>query len=239
MRVRDIKRWLAPLRNTPLHPQWLIRHQLNASDVQQFCGTTLDIGCADQATRQLLPETADYIGLDHHWTATQWYQSTPHIFADARHLPFKAESIDHVLLLHVLEHLASPSFALSEIHRVLRAGGTALIEVPYLYPVHDAPLDFRRWTTFGIKNEIEKTGLVVDSKVAIGRPAETGALLFNLAISHMLLAWMKNRSAWVMTAPLLALLIPTLNVLGWLIGTMQSSSEFMPHRIRVHCHKPS
>lgn len=39
-------------------------------------------------------------------------------------------SFDVVLLLSVLEHLAEPEIALSEIHRILRPGGKALINVP-------------------------------------------------------------------------------------------------------------
>jgi hypothetical protein len=63
MRVRDIKRWIAPLRNTPLHPQWLLGEGLKARDLQKIDGVTTDIGCADQAIRHLLPESAQYIGL--------------------------------------------------------------------------------------------------------------------------------------------------------------------------------
>ncbi len=39
-------------------------------------------------------------------------------------------SFDVVLLLSVLEHLEHPDRALDEIHRILRPGGTALINVP-------------------------------------------------------------------------------------------------------------
>ena len=50
--------------------------------------------------------------------------------ADAHALPFPADRFDAVLMSHVLEHLDNPSQALSEVHRVLRPEGVAVITVP-------------------------------------------------------------------------------------------------------------
>lgn len=50
--------------------------------------------------------------------------------ADAHALPYPAERFDAVLMSHVLEHLDSPPRALSEVHRVLKPDGVAVITVP-------------------------------------------------------------------------------------------------------------
>jgi SAM-dependent methyltransferase len=50
--------------------------------------------------------------------------------ADIRSLPFDESSFDYVLCAHVLEHVPDDRAAIGELYRVLRPGGTALIQVP-------------------------------------------------------------------------------------------------------------
>ena len=140
MRVRDIKQWLAPLRNTPLHPQWLLREGRKARDLQKIVGITVDIGCADQAIPRLLPEFAQYIEIDCHGTAVSWCPSRPDVFADARPLPLADVSTDSALMLHVLVQLDCPVRALHETVRMLRPDRRLMIEVRFIYPLHEAPL---------------------------------------------------------------------------------------------------
>ena len=64
MRVRDIKQWFAPLRDTPLQLRWLLRGGPGARDLQKFDGVTVDTRCADQAVRHRPPRSAQYIGID-------------------------------------------------------------------------------------------------------------------------------------------------------------------------------
>lgn len=52
------------------------------------------------------------------------------IAADITDLQFDAEAFDFVLCVHVLEHVPEDRKAISEMYRVLRPGGTALIMVP-------------------------------------------------------------------------------------------------------------
>lgn len=47
--------------------------------------------------------------------------------ADIRKLPFESNTQDVVIAAHVLEHLADPLPALTEIHRVLKPGGIVLL----------------------------------------------------------------------------------------------------------------
>jgi ubiquinone/menaquinone biosynthesis C-methylase UbiE len=59
--------------------------------------------------------------------------------ADIFHLPFRADSFDHVFVCFVLEHLANPTEALSILKEVIKPGGTiTLIEGDhgsvYFYP---------------------------------------------------------------------------------------------------------
>lgn len=51
------------------------------------------------------------------------------VIADAIHLPFK-QTFGAVIMRHSLEHLANPTIALYEVHRVLRRGGSLTVAVP-------------------------------------------------------------------------------------------------------------
>lgn len=64
---------------------------------------------------------------------------------------FEDESFDLVIMVEVLEHVHNPSLAIDEIHRVLKPGGQLLLTTPFLFPIHDAPNDFFRFTKFGLK----------------------------------------------------------------------------------------
>jgi SAM-dependent methyltransferase len=53
------------------------------------------------------------------------------IFGDATQLSFDDESFDYVVANHILEHIPDDMAAMKEIYRVLKKGGTALLQVPF------------------------------------------------------------------------------------------------------------
>jgi SAM-dependent methyltransferase len=56
-----------------------------------------------------------------------------------------------VLCTEVLEHLPEPQKAVDEIFRVLKPGGTLLLTTRFLFPIHDAPHDYFRFTKYGLR----------------------------------------------------------------------------------------
>jgi SAM-dependent methyltransferase len=85
-------------------------------------------------------------------------------------LPFPDAHFDTVLCTQVLEHVDSPELAVAEIARVLRPGGHALVTVPFLYPTHEAPYDFQRFTHHGLTGLATRHGLEVLDVGAQGGP---------------------------------------------------------------------
>jgi SAM-dependent methyltransferase len=200
---------------------------------ESLSGLVLDIGCANGKPRNYLSADAQYVGLDYFDTATGWYLTRPDVFGDAQSLPFADDVIDHVLLLDVLEHVPDSDRCLAEIFRVLKHNGTLTIQIPFLYPIHDAPLDFRRWTRFGLVGAAERAGFVVRKEMAIGHPAETAALLSNIALSKTVLNWVADRNPLAIIAMLLPPWILVRNCLAWLFASFSRNEDMMPYSYRM------
>jgi SAM-dependent methyltransferase len=78
------------------------------------------------------------------------------IVADARSLPFKDGSVDMIIAESLLEHVFDSERVIGEIQRVLKPGGYVWTKVPFMYPFHASPNDYRRWTHEGIKISFDK-----------------------------------------------------------------------------------
>lgn len=74
--------------------------------------------------------------------------------ADATALPFHGEAFDAIIALDIMEHVESDVAMAGEMHRVLRPGGVAIVNVPahpFLWSEHDVALHhFRRYTRAGL-----------------------------------------------------------------------------------------
>ena len=236
MKTSLIKEWIRPLRHTPFHPQWLINRKGEDAFVrllQDAAGPVLDIGCANKSGRKYLGNASVYIGLDFSDTASVWYETVPDIYADAQVLPFAEQTISVVLLLDVLEHIPDPDLCLAEIHRVLKPLGMVIIQVPFLYPLHDVPLDFRRWTEFGLRRILSKHNLNITEIAEDGNSFETCALLANLSLSRILLWCLNKRHPLVLLAVFIPALFPLINLIGFMASKIFPDPGFMPYRYRT------
>lgn len=236
-----LRRWAKPLRHTPLHPQWLVfRHQ--ASEQKELAsrthGLVLDIGCGNRWAEQTLAPGCTYLGLDYPHTISKGYPGRPDIFGDAQKLPFKPSSFDTVLMLDVLEHIPSATQAISEAYRALKPGGHLILQVPFLYPLHDEPHDFHRWTVYGLRQLCTTHGLAIEAAISQGHPCETAAALFTIAIAKGLLDLLPPKTPAFFWVPLILPIIPLANVLGWLLAKLFPNSDMMPMSYRVVATKP-
>ena len=58
----------------------------------------------------------------------------------------------------VLEHVRHPESVLAELGRVLAPGGRLCLTVPFVWPVHEEPYDFFRYTPFALCDLLEAHG---------------------------------------------------------------------------------
>lgn len=71
------------------------------------------------------------------------------LVCDGQCLPFENQSVDMIVLDQVLEHVADERAVLAEARRCLRSGGLVYSGVPFYFPNHGFPFDFRRFTPLG------------------------------------------------------------------------------------------
>lgn len=70
---------------------------------------------------------------------------------DVHALTFADGEIGTIVCADTLEHVADPVRAVSEIHRVLRPDGLAIVSLPFNYPIHYMP-DYVRYTPEGVSH---------------------------------------------------------------------------------------
>ena len=143
-------------------------------------------------------------------------------------LPFPQESFDTILCTQVLEHVENAEHAMGEIARVLRPGGHALVTVPFLYPTHEAPYDYWRYTHHGLAGLVRRHGLEVRALDAQGGPVLMGVHYCVLALSHAIKA-----------------LARALGPLGWLVdnrvvrGVVAAPQEAVRGRVSTRLSLPA
>ena len=110
-------------------------------------GAVLDAGCGSMPYRAVIERSAArYDGLDIESRAT----GVRYTCSVTDMAPVADASYDTVLCSEVLEHLANPAAALSEINRVLKPGGKLILSVPFLGRLHEEPHDYFRFTKYGL-----------------------------------------------------------------------------------------
>jgi SAM-dependent methyltransferase len=151
---------------------------------------TLDIGAQNSPYAAFFPRR---IGLDIRPGAGV------SIIGDARTLGIGDATVDTVLCTEVLEHLNEPQNAIDEMFRVLRPGGELLLTTRFLFPLHDAPDDYFRYTKYGLRHLLRRFEILElqEETTAVGTLA---VLLQRLGMQAETLGWTPLRAAWLLAA---------------------------------------
>lgn len=115
----------------------------------------LDIGCGLKPYRSLF-KVKEYVGIDIEGGGHSDQAKAVDAYYDGHTIPFPNQSFDAVVCTQVLEHADDAEVLIKEAARVLRPTGQAFFSMPFMYPEHEAPYDFRRYTSFQHKRLFAK-----------------------------------------------------------------------------------
>lgn len=140
----------------------------------------MDVGCGTGVTLEEFGRHGWICGLDLSPRALAYAKKrdprVPVVQADLASLPIASGSLDVVLAFDVIEHLDDDVAAAREIHRVLKPGGIAILNVPAfasLWSEKDAANHhLRRYTRGTLRPVVERGGLTIE------RMTYTNAILF-------------------------------------------------------------
>jgi SAM-dependent methyltransferase len=143
---------------------WLVYKINNDSflaHAKHIRGRVIDLGCGLCPYRaDILSLANEYIGVD--WDASYHSDEFVDIKTDlSQRLPFDEGYADTIVAFQVLEHLPDPCGFLSECFRVLNSDGVLYMTVPFMWPLHESPYDYYRYTCYGLAYLLKRVGFDV------------------------------------------------------------------------------
>src|SRR3954466_16374214 len=123
------------------------------------------------------------------------------IIGDAQGVGIADGSFDVVLCTEVLEHLPEPQRAIDEMFRVLVPGGQLLLTTRFLFPIHDAPHDYFRYTKYGLRHLLRRFE-IVELQEETDSVGTLAVLLQRLGMQARTLNWTPARGLWLVAAQL-------------------------------------
>jgi SAM-dependent methyltransferase len=160
----------------------------------------LEVGCSSgfllEELRRALPH-AQVIGSDYVRGPLERLAgrlpNVPLLQFDLVKCPLPDDSIDVAVLLNVLEHIEDDAGAVRQLRRIVKPGGTVVLEVPagpHLYDVYDKVLmHYRRYRLSGLRR------LLTDGGFTVEHASSLGALLYPG------FWWVKRRNRRYLDAP--------------------------------------
>lgn len=150
--------------------------QLMEKSISSMSGAVLDVGGQKASKRGNFRPPLERV--DSWIYLNSDPESQPDLCCSAQKIPLEDRSMDTVVCCEVMEYLEDPKQVMSEIFRVLKPTGTALISTPFLNPIHgDYWADRQRWTRLGLQELCQQSGF---KNIEIQEMGSLGAVLWDL-----------------------------------------------------------
>jgi SAM-dependent methyltransferase len=172
----------------------------------------VDLGCGNSPYKMFFADRFEKV-LTVDWSASP-HDTDPDLIADLnKPLPIADCSSDCVISLSVLEHLTKPNNCVAEANRILKPGGKFIVQVPFMWWVHEAPHDYQRWTEFGLLQLLEGNGFKIQHII----PQSGVFLTVSLKLNYVLKRFIRKNS--VLRYPVAFILSPimfSIQLLGYI-----------------------
>jgi SAM-dependent methyltransferase len=145
-----------------ISPHFLVKHYLfkdlrAISKKYPIEGKIIDIGCGSMPYKKIFSNNCRYLGIDFksYSKNSSFQKNKPdyyftNSYLKTNNLPFKPSSFDATLSFQVLEHHKSPEKLFKEFIRITKNGGLVIISFPLIWPLHEEPRDYYRFTEYVI-----------------------------------------------------------------------------------------
>ena len=128
-------------------------------------GAILDVGCAEQPFRALIESSGGrYVGMD----VVQNRSRTVDIVSTLEAVPCPVPGYPVILCTEVLEHVVDIDAAFAGLRRLAATGGAVVLTVPFVFPLHMEPYDFRRLTMHGMEQLAAGHRFAVEASTRLG-----------------------------------------------------------------------
>lgn len=186
-------------------------------------GRMLDFGCGNKPYRDLFRVT-DYIGMDLQKSGHDHSGESIDVYYDGKKIPFANEYFDSVFASEVFEHIFNIEEILPEICRVMKKEGRLLLTVPFVWEEHEIPFDFARYSCYGIKHLLEKSGFEVIKSAKTTKYFETIVQLFSIYLVQNVFPPNK-----FIKAGLTAILIAPITIIGIILSKILPDDQSFYH----------
>ncbi len=118
-------------------------------------GVLLDVGAGYGRYKEMIAPHVDK------YRTSDGFDVRADFVEDSAHLTHADGVFDTVLCNQALERVVDAEGTISELYRVLKPGGYAIATVPFLFPEHKDPTDFRRYTRDGLVQMFSQAGFII------------------------------------------------------------------------------
>ena len=183
-----------------------------AEHSSQLDGSLMDFGCGSKPYRSLF-NVSEYVGVDFHGQGHSHEHESIDVFYDGITLPFNDNRFDNIFSSEVFEHVFNLEHILKELNRVLKPGGNLFVTCPFAICEHEAPNDFARYTSYGIKDLLTRNGFEIKTFEKAGSASETISQIFISYFYFHVLRRFLGKIPVIRTGAKL-IIIPILNILS-------------------------
>lgn len=153
---------------------YFVRHRLVegiAKHANSMSGTMMDFGCGSKPYKSLF-NVEKYVGLDYNGEGHNHEGEQIDHYYDGKIIPFNDNTFDSVFTTEVFEHVFNLPEILPEINRVMKKDAMMLLTCPFAIAEHETPVDFARYSSFGLKHLLESNGFEIIVQEKLGNSIE-------------------------------------------------------------------
>ena len=221
-----------------ISPFWICRRELALALgklAPRLTGSVLDFGAGSQPYRSLLKNCSNYVSLEYD-TPQNRERKVANIFYNGKSIPIQANSYDGILSTQTLEHVPNPDVIVAEWARVLRDGGLLLITMPFMWPEHEMPYDYQRYSSGGLRLLLERSGFEIVEQYRLLSDCRAPAQLFLAWIFDAILVKCRPK---VLRFLLIPVLCTPISILASLLAAIspRSSNTYLDNLVLARCKK--